>query len=260
MPKVLKKQPATKKPPLLDLFHDFTAAVESVMEAKQTDKTLFDLFLTNRLLRDNFNTSYRPLPRIYVQASDLRKAVDACKKTEDRAEIGYNLELLGASLYGFLLAHHSALQTAKRHLAMGYPIINDTKSWQQIEALKWGERLDYDAIQKELHESPKLLKRLDDFSADAFSVIDEVLDERNLFHQSDDVRRDVINHVIGLGRAEFIKTLKNPTVVLAGHAKGGRGKKEGYEESFSYCFHPLEDPAVEMVPWEPGTLAGTTNK
>ena len=57
---------------------------------------------------------------------------------------------------------------------------------------------------------------------------------------SDDGWSDCMSHVVGLGKEEFTRTLKNPELAWK-RSMTGYGKPGGYQESFLYCIPDAED-------------------
>jgi hypothetical protein len=57
---------------------------------------------------------------------------------------------------------------------------------------------------------------------------------------SDDGWSDCMSHIVGLGKDEFEKTLKNPELAWE-RSMAGYGKPRGYQESFLYCIPDEED-------------------
>jgi len=114
-------------------------------------------------------------------------------------------------------------------------ILDDLNAWRQIEDLKWGESFDYQAIRKAL--KPRLRRRLEQFRLRAVSLLDRQARRiKNLQAGSDDAFNDILNHVVGLGRAEYLRALEDPKAVLEAHHAASYGTRAGYAESFAYCF------------------------
>tara|TARA_R100000664_G_C2740705_1_gene129244 strand:- start:860 stop:1360 length:501 start_codon:yes stop_codon:yes gene_type:complete len=57
---------------------------------------------------------------------------------------------------------------------------------------------------------------------------------------SDDGWSDCMSHIVGLGKEEFVRTLKNPELAWK-RSMAGYGKPGGYQESFLYCIPDAED-------------------
>ena len=118
-------------------------------------------------------------------------------------------------------------------------ILDDLKAWQQIGALKWGESFDYKAIQQSL--KPRLRNRLDQFRLRAVSLLERHARRiENLQADSADALNDILNHIVGLGRDEYVRALEDPKAVLEAHHAAPYGTREGYAESFAYCFQNVK--------------------
>jgi len=113
-------------------------------------------------------------------------------------------------------------------------VIDETALWAEIEELNWADGFNYKAISKRLAKDPDKRKRLRDFAARAVSILAAAGAEVDF--GSDDTRSDILYHIVGLGREEFMKTLLIPEKALPARNRAKYGSREGYQESFAYCF------------------------
>jgi hypothetical protein len=135
---------------------------------------------------------------------------------------------------------------------------NVTKiTWKHIEGLNWGDKLNYSRISQEVWSTytPETIRRMQAFVCQKQK---ELLRRYNLGVKSstfasgfsDDGLSDVTAHVIGLGKKEYEKNLANPGLLneRTPWGTGIYGTKEGYKESFLYCFHrPPSPPKKHQV-------------
>jgi hypothetical protein len=117
-------------------------------------------------------------------------------------------------------------------------------SWKFIEELGWSTwtsnyRMIKKYMQKTMH--PTLINDLGNFAitrvSDLYGRIEQhesVFDSLNI--SSDDGLNDVLNHIVGLGQAEYEKCMKNP-LDIEKRFQAGYGTSDGYSESFAYVFN-----------------------
>jgi hypothetical protein len=129
-------------------------------------------------------------------------------------------------------------------------IINETEYWHQIQALRWEERLDFESIAEELSEIPEQRDQLSKFVDDAVALLKERTHVDLEALGSENETNALLYHIVGLGRAEFVRALEFPETFLVGRFNYEYG---GYDESFAYCFLEPEN-ARELV--EEGLTSG----
>jgi len=125
--------------------------------------------------------------------------------------------------------------------------------WTLIERLGW-ERNNYDY--KEISKvfwtqyTPEERAGIRKLIGECFQKMDAAERKYELSKPldiwSDDGYSDVRYHVIGLGKEEFDKAVANP-YLLEKRYKAGYGTKDGYKESFAYCFLRPEPEAVKKT-------------
>ena len=113
---------------------------------------------------------------------------------------------------------------------------SETNFWAIVEGLGWGRRTtDYDAIQKDLMNrlSPQQAKKMrgifDKKKGELSRAISQWERSNDDLPVSDDGYSDLLAHIVGMGRKEFEKTLRNPELAYE------RAKKYDYKESFAYA-------------------------
>lgn len=63
---------------------------------------------------------------------------------------------------------------------------------------------------------------------------------------SDDSLTDLLDHIIGLGREEYTRSIKDPSLAY-NRSRAADGSDEGYRESFAYCIpYPTDYEPVEV--------------
>lgn len=110
--------------------------------------------------------------------------------------------------------------------------MTDVRFWELVELAEWGKDHDYERI-KRLYLRTMSLTEADEFCGIFRSRRDE-LDNvigptRNPAGGGDDSHSDLLAHIIGLGQAEYEKSLSDYAVIRK------RGHAGDYKESFSYC-------------------------
>lgn len=120
-------------------------------------------------------------------------------------------------------------------------------AWTMIQEMGWGtETTDYDALSEKFFEKWGKLKmqQLESFVSDRVYDLAKAVtqyEEKNncpLQVGSDDGFSDLRYHVVGLGKKEFEKNLKNPKLLQKRESKGE------YKESFHYAF---QEPRPRMT-------------
>lgn len=110
---------------------------------------------------------------------------------------------------------------------------SEEETWLEVEALGWSKDCDYERIENEMTEekATKLFK----FCLRQCKILHEHIKSfenlnGKLDINSDDGYRDVIWHIVGLGKCEFEKACHDPRLVEK------RYNADEYKESFRYCF------------------------
>ena len=115
--------------------------------------------------------------------------------------------------------------------------MDENEFWAIVETLGWGTKTtDYDVVKT------NLMKQLPRKTARDLRTVFRYLSE-NLYREitsyekhhnvsaglGDDSFGDLIAHIIGLGRSEYVAVMYDPSLAI------GRAKKHDFTESFSYC-------------------------
>jgi len=138
--------------------------------------------------------------------------------------------------------------------------MTEDRFWEIVSKVGWGtEHTDYYRGKKILMEYLPDVGTMEEFRVhmgsthnELYDVIDKWAKANDVHVGGDDSFGDLINHIIGMGRAETARVLKNPN--LAGdRANASYGSNAGYKESFSYCipydddYLPQEVKALSLV-------------
>ena len=177
--------------------------------------------------------------------SDLKSSVETTLINGVKDINGlHDLEVVRDAMLDLVMRATSFLERSKGRI----DIMEDRASWQQIESLRWSHRFDWEGISKKLNTDPELRDRLSAFAERAVDVLLEAGKEAGISLGDDET--DILYHIVGLGRSEFIKALEEPKKVLLGHAKGQPDTRDGYVKSFAYAlqktctFPPLEEQST----------------
>jgi hypothetical protein len=130
--------------------------------------------------------------------------------------------------------------------------------WKIVAKVGWGTKhTDYDEGKKILMELLPEWDAVDEFRShlgdarrELVQAIEEWEDKQRNYEgigTGDDGFMDLTNHIVGLGKKEWKKTVANPKRAYK-RARAAYGSAAGYKESFSYC-----------VPYESDYLPQTTN-
>ena len=107
--------------------------------------------------------------------------------------------------------------------------------WALTEDIGWGTKTtNYNQVRKYLrqHCNEAEIRRMNNIRADLVHALYEPC--FNKVTLGDDSYDDLLNHIVGLGKAEYKAVLADPELAAA------RANKDDFEESFSYCFHGEE--------------------
>lgn len=118
------------------------------------------------------------------------------------------------------------------------------ENWHKIESLGWGTKTtDYAAVSAKLQDglTPEGIVILRNFvyarQTELYKAIEKFEKKwRGLNISSDDGLSDVTAHIVGLGEKAFLRALANPKIIERRY-----NTKDGYKESFLYCFHNDEN-------------------
>jgi hypothetical protein len=127
-------------------------------------------------------------------------------------------------------------------------------TWKHIESLNWGGRLNYETIAKELWDSytPATIQRMRTFVAEKQEELSAryrtKVKEGLISAFSNDGLSDVTAHVVGLGSTEYKKNVANPALLNKRAIEAEEyGTRNGYKESFLYCFHKPAEPRTHRI-------------
>lgn len=119
---------------------------------------------------------------------------------------------------------------------------SETNFWAIIEGLGWGRRTtNHKAIQKDLmsrlspQQADKMRRLLDKKTSQLARSITLWEKENETLPVGDDSYSDLLAHIVGMGRKEFEKTLRNPELAYE------RALKDDFKESFSYAVPDAAD-------------------
>jgi hypothetical protein len=129
----------------------------------------------------------------------------------------------------------------------------ENPGWELIKELGWGTwTTNYKMIGRYMYKSLDIrtINRLRMFVSQQLARLYTLVKVYEQTHRplqigSDDSMSDLLYHVVGLGEEEFKKVIGNP-ILLEKRAKAPYGSKEGYKESFAYCFHVPDDMRKEI--------------
>jgi hypothetical protein len=129
----------------------------------------------------------------------------------------------------------------------------ENPGWDLIKDLGWGTwTTDYNMIGRYMYKSVDLttIQKLRMFVTQQVArlyTLVEVYEQtsRPLQVGSDDGMADLLHHIVGLGEEEYNRVIKKP-ILIERRYKAEYGSKEGYKESFIYCFHVPEDMWKEV--------------
>jgi SpoVK/Ycf46/Vps4 family AAA+-type ATPase len=131
--------------------------------------------------------------------------------------------------------------------------------WKEIEQMGWGKTsVNYEALSREFHAKwgKRKMQAIRRFVGERVGELYTRVKEWEVNHPrlgigSDDGFSDVIHHIVGLGEAAFKAAMDNP-VLIDRRYNSKYGSKEGYTESFAYCFHTPE--SYDPKPAKPKTI------
>lgn len=115
--------------------------------------------------------------------------------------------------------------------------MSDAEFWKIVEMLKWGRpKTDYRRMQKQLMRMwrPEDAKAFRTTMDKLYGALDKAFskwenEERKRVELGDDGYSDLLHHIIGLGKREYDKVMKDPSLAY------DRGQKLKFTESFSYA-------------------------
>jgi len=123
--------------------------------------------------------------------------------------------------------------------------VSDEIFWKAVSDMGWETNgFDYDKIGKDLET--RIWAEYDDqqarviadglftagmrFHNRLYDVVDKYARKTKTYMGGDDSFSDLLNHIIGLGQAEYDAVMADPSLAVK------RYNEEAYTESFSYCF------------------------
>lgn len=123
--------------------------------------------------------------------------------------------------------------------------MNEEIFWKAVDDMGWeANGFDYDKIGKDLET--RLWAEYGDQQAgeiatglfitsmrvhnDLYKVVDKYARKTKTYMGGDDSFSDLLNHIIGLGKAEYDAVMADPSLAAK------RYEEDAFTESFSYCF------------------------
>ena len=130
--------------------------------------------------------------------------------------------------------------------------MNEEIFWKAVDDMGWeANGFDYDKIGKDLEariwaeygdqQAGEIAKSLRLFMNNPYrrlyKAVDKAARDAKAYVGGDDSFDDLLNHIIGLGKAEYDRVMENPILAVE------RFQRDDYRESFAYCFHAAHERA-----------------
>jgi hypothetical protein len=182
-----------------------------------------------------------PIPEFLKHLNELKGSVElALKSGTSDATTLHDLEVTKDALLDLAARINGHLDKNRRDL-LGEDedaVKGDLESWRQIEALNWGERFDHEGISQILRATPDLHKKLSSFAERAVGVLERIRERYKIPLGDAETTSNILYHIVGLGRDEFIKAAEDPIKVLATRARATPQTRDGYAPGFALAVQP----------------------